>query len=108
MRFLVIARPSSGSYDLTRDPAQLRRYAAELQEALDQKLIEAAYALVSGGYAYVVNVRNTDELAIKMRRDPLFAYSQTEALPITLAVDYLEETANFLESGTTTFFSRPI
>ena len=103
MKFLVIARPSSGSYELTKNPAQLRRHAEELQEALDQKLIEAAYTLVAGGYAYVISVRNTDELAIKMRRDPLFAHSQTEALPITLAVDYLKETANFLESGTTTF-----
>lgn len=106
MRFLVIARPSSGSYELTRDPSELRRYAEELQEALHQKVIEAAYTLVSGGYAYVISVRNTDELAIKMRRDPLFAHSQTEVLPIALAVDYLRETANFLESGTTTF-SRP-
>ncbi len=99
MRFLVIARPSSGSYNFTQDPKELRRYSEELQEGLDQQIIEVAYTLIAGGYAYVIKVRNTDELAVKMRRDPLFAHSQTEVIPIAPAVDFLSQMAKVLESS---------
>ncbi|MFN2268033.1 MAG: hypothetical protein ABR533_07130, partial [Desulfonatronovibrio sp.] len=57
---------------------------------LDNGTLEVCYTLISGGHAFVINADSTEELATKVRYNPLFKSTETEIIPIANAVDFLE------------------
>ncbi len=97
MKFLVINKPTGHGHGIDADPANIRKYAASVQEMLDNGTVEAAYVLLSGGHMYIVNADSSEELVLKVRYNPLFKASQTEIIPIEDAMGYLEAYAAHLE-----------
>ena len=88
-KYLVINRPNG------REPegwthAGAHKAADMLAEALGNGSVEAAYVLISGGHAYIIEAGSTEELAAKVRYNPLFSQSNTEILPIADAMEYLK------------------
>ncbi len=63
---------------------------AQLKELLDNGTLEVCYMLISGGHMFVIDAKDTEELAVKVRYNPLFKKSHTEIIPIANAVEYLE------------------
>jgi hypothetical protein len=80
MKFLVIMRPNGQPYDLASDARQ--KYAGELRQALSSGDVEAAYAFVAGGGAFVVNANESDELIAKVRSNPYFKGSHVDVIPV--------------------------
>jgi hypothetical protein len=97
MKFLVIARPTGHDHGLDSSPKSARRFAAELKKLQKGGAVEACYAFIAGGYAYVVSASDTRDLAVKVRHDPLFDAAHTEIIPVADAVDFLEGVAGFAE-----------
>lgn len=97
MKFLVIARPTGHDHGLDSSARSARRFAGELKKLQKSGGIEACYAFIAGGYAYVVNAADTRELAVKVRHDPLFDTAHTEIIPVADAVDFLEGVAGFAD-----------
>ena len=89
MKFLVINRPNGREHGLSGTADAVNSYANAVEAALKSGAIEAAYAFIAGGAAYVVNADTTQELATKVRYDPLFASMDTEIHPIADAHDFL-------------------
>lgn len=88
MKFLIIMRPNGQSYDI--GDGERGRYAGELRQALTSGEVEAAYAFVAGGGAYVVNADNTHELLSRVRDTPYFRGSYVDVIPV-LDADLLIE-----------------
>lgn len=89
MKFLIINRRHGHvKYDHSEGEASFR--ADELKKAQDSGDIEAAYVLLSGGHAYVVNADSSYELAGWVRGNPLFDGSETEILPVESATVFLD------------------
>lgn len=63
---------------------------AHLKELLNNGTLEVCYSLISGGHAFVINAESSEELAVKVRYNPLFKSTETEIIPIANAVDFLE------------------
>lgn len=99
MKFLIINKPATNEHDYStdRDPAKLRSYAAQVKDMIDQGHILGAWVLHHGGHAYVIEAENSEDLAIKIRYNPLFKHSHTRVVPFEDAVVYLESTAKHLE-----------
>jgi hypothetical protein len=98
MKFLVINRPSGADHGLSRDPANLRHHAAELKKLIASQEIQGAWVLQEGGHAYILNAYDSEELAIKLRWNPLYEASDTQVIPVMDAVDFLEGYATYAES----------
>ena len=71
-------------------------YGNAVAAAVENGKLEAAYVLIGGGSVYVVNADDTEELALKVRSDPLFKSSHTEIHPIADASDFLERAAHYM------------
>lgn len=80
MKFLVIMRPNGHPYGI--EPDERQKYAGELRQALSSGDVEAAYAFVSGGGAFVVNANGSDELVAKVRMNPYFKASHVDVIPV--------------------------
>ena len=88
MKFLVIMRPNGQPYSI--DKSERSKNAGELRQALTSGEVEAAYAFVGGGSAYVVNADSTGELLSKVRDNPYFLASHVDVIPV-LDADLLME-----------------
>lgn len=97
MKFLVINKPNRYKREDDPDPAHLKKAAALVKENLDNGTLEAAYALHAGGHVLVLNADSSEELALKVRYNPLFRYSDTEIMPIEDLVGFLEGMAAHVE-----------
>ena len=93
MKFLIINRPTGHDHGLDGSADSVHSYANAVEAGLKNGSIEAAYALIAGGSAYVINAKNTEELATKVRYNPLFASQTTEVIPVADAVDFLRGAA---------------
>lgn len=62
----------------------------QLKELKSNGTLEACYSIISGGHAYVINAETTEELAVKVRYNPLFKMTETEIIPIADAVEFIE------------------
>lgn len=89
MKFLIINRPNGSDHGLAASADAIESYANAVEAGLKSGAIECAYALIAGGSAYVINAKDTEELAVKVRYDPLFASSDTQVIPIADAIDFL-------------------
>lgn len=96
MKFLIINRPDGGR-KVRKNPEGTRKHANSLKELLKSKEIECAYALIGGGGAYVVEAKDTRELAIMVRENPLFEQCTTDVIPVANAVEFLEGHASYIE-----------
>ena len=95
MKFLVINRPRAElPRGLGADSDAVAGHANAIEAALDDGTLEAAYAFIAGGSAYVINAKDTEDLAKRVRYDPLFRSSNTEIYPIAHAVDFLRAVAD--------------
>lgn len=92
MKFLVIMRPNGQPYQL--DSEDTRKYAGEVREALSSGEVEAAYAFVAGGSAFVVSADNSRDLMHRVRMNPYFSGSHVDVIPIVDADEFLEEIAD--------------
>jgi muconolactone delta-isomerase len=90
MKFLVTNKPHSNGHDMASDPESSRIYAAQVKELLENGTLVSAYVLAGGGYVYVMNAKDSEELLIKLRYDPLFNFMDTTVTPVVDAVDFLE------------------
>jgi hypothetical protein len=88
MKFLVIMRPNGQPYGIAE--GERAKHAGELRQALTSGEVEAAYAFVAGGGAYVVNADDTGELLSKVRDNPYFRSSHVDVIPV-LDADLLME-----------------
>jgi hypothetical protein len=89
MKFLVISKPNGTSHGLEAGTASaLSKQIKGFVESPTNGL-EAAYAMISGGSAIVINAADTKELAKMVRSNPLFKSSSTEIIPIADAHDFI-------------------
>lgn len=98
MKFLVINRHTG--HDVAHehlqheDPGVVKerkdKALAQLKEFIKDGTLEVCYSLISGGHAYVINAATTEELATKVRYNPLFKKTETEIIPIADAVEFIE------------------
>jgi hypothetical protein len=93
MKFLVIMRPNGQPYQIESE--QVRQYAGEVRAALSSGDVEAAYAFVAGGGAFVTNADNSRDLVLKVRMNPYFKASHVEVIPIVDADVFLEGIADY-------------
>jgi hypothetical protein len=96
MKFLVISRPHGGGHDAGSHPAVAREFADQLRKMIDDGTLEAAYAFIGGGSAYVISADSTVELAHKVRGNPVFSAGTHEVIPIADAHDFLDGVAEVL------------
>lgn len=101
MKFLILNRASGQPHDLETTPGAVASHTNNLKGMLADGTLEAAWALLSGGHAYVTVAQDAEELALKLRQNPLFDSSHTEVLPIADAVDFLERFAALAGGGST-------
>lgn len=87
MKFLVIMRPNGSDHSAGKDT---KSHTAALKKAIKDGTVEAAYAFIGGGCAYVVKAKDTYELAGKVRFNPLFASCHVDVIPVADAVDSLD------------------
>jgi hypothetical protein len=93
MKFLVITRPLGGGQKIAN--ASATSYTAEIKKLHDSKVLEASYAFIGGGSAYVVQADTTKQLAVLVRSSPLFHSQSHEVIPIADAMDFLEGLAAY-------------
>lgn len=94
MKFLIINRGTGGQdHGMNVTPASLGTHAENLRGLLGNGTLEGAWALLSGGHAYVTSADDAEDLAVKLRSNPLFKSSHTEVLPIADAVDFIDRYA---------------
>ena len=94
MKFLIINRGTGGDdHGVDVSPASLDTHADTLRGLLSNGTLEGAWALLSGGHAYVTTAADAEDLALKLRGNPLFKSSHTEVLPIADAVDFIDRYA---------------
>lgn len=98
MKFMVTYRPNRITRDSDPSPAVLAKAAAYVKELLENGTIEAAYALHSGGHILIFDAESSEELAVKVRYNPVFKDSATEVVPIEDLVSFLEGMSSHLES----------
>ena len=99
MKFLVINKHTgqdvAHEHLQHEDPSVVKerkdKAIARLKEMKKDGTLEACYSLISGGHVYVINAESTEELATKVRYNPLFKMTETEIYPIADAVEFLEE-----------------
>jgi hypothetical protein len=99
VKFLVINRPNGRDTKFDSSPAGIR-YAKDLvDQTIAEGTVEAAYAFIGGGHAYIVSARDSAQLFRLVRGNPLFKSSNTEVIPILDAVDGLEMAAKMAETS---------
>ena len=96
MKFLVIMRPNGSDHSAGKDT---KSHTAALKKAIKEGVVEAAYAFIGGGCAYVVKAKDTYELAGKVRFNPIFEASHVDVIPVADAVDFLDSAARHASGG---------
>jgi hypothetical protein len=98
MKFLIINRPNGKYSGFSDDTTEVKQAHSLLKAAIESGDVKAAYVLHSGGHAYVVDADSSEDLAIKVRYNPLFRSSDTEIIPVEDALTYLAGYASHLEA----------
>lgn len=93
MKFLVISRSNGGSHGAGTHAATASSFAASLRKLIKSGEVEAAYAFIGGGSAYVISADSTKDLAYKVRSNPVFGAGTHEVIPIADAHDFLDGVA---------------
>ena len=88
MKFIILNRSSGQPSQV--EASDVARHTESLRQLLADGTLEAAWALLSGGHAYVTSADDAEDLAKKLRKNPLFDSSHTEVLPVADAVDFLD------------------
>ncbi|MCM2292384.1 hypothetical protein NAC44_08580 [Allorhizobium sp. BGMRC 0089] len=100
MKFLVIAKQVSNGHKLSSSQDLSRVLNEALSAALSDGSIEAAYAIIAGGFAYILNADSAEELARNVRFNPLFRSSSVEILPVSDARMFLSQMGSFNQAVT--------
>lgn len=98
MKFLVVARPNGQPHGLSTSPESVHAHANAVEAALAEGSVEAAYAIVAGGYVSVFTAKDTEQLARMVRYNPLFKSSSVDIIPIADAQDFLHGVAKEMAS----------
>jgi hypothetical protein len=96
MKFLVITRPNGNSHSVEASKSSATNLAATLRQLQSDGVIEASYAFIGGGSAYVVNADTAKQLGVLVRSNPLFSSQNHEIIPVADAHDFLDGLAEFL------------
>lgn len=78
MKFMVISKPNAAGKEESPTVASLEAAAVNVRRYLDQKVLDAAYAIIGGGSVYVVNVESLDQLEAGLRDHELTRRSDIE------------------------------
>ncbi len=98
MKFLVINRPNGRETSFDSSAAGIRLAKDLIEQTIADGTIEAAYAFIGGGHAYIIEAADTEQLFRLVRGNPLFKSSHTEVIPIVDAIDALEIVAKQAET----------
>lgn len=90
MKFLVITRPNGQGHGLESSTSSTAGFASEIKKLRSENVLEAAYAFIGGGSAYVILADTSKQLAVLVRSNPLFHTQHHEIIPIADADDFLE------------------
>jgi hypothetical protein len=92
MKYLIINNPGpSAPEGLPRDLTSLQVYKNQLVSALGNGSLDGAWYLQNGGHAYIVNTDLSNNLEAALASNPLWAYSISQIVPVTNAVDFLTQ-----------------
>ncbi len=100
MKFLVLTRPN-GTRTNTRTAEEASKLAREVKRLHEKNIIEAAFAFIGGGSAFVLNADTTKQLAILIRSNPLFSTQHHEIIPVADATDFLQGLSEHLAETAT-------
>lgn len=96
MKFLVITRPNGADHGLDGSRMDAVAFSSEIKRLHASKVLEASYAFIGGGSAYVVKANTAHELALLVRTNPLFKSQSHEIIPVADATDFLDGYAKHL------------
>jgi hypothetical protein len=96
MKFLVIGKPFSKNHGYSSSNEKVSTHVNSLKSVVGSSTVEKAYALISGGFALVINANDTEELAVIVRSNPFFKTSHVDIIPIADAVDFVEGHAKYV------------
>jgi len=79
--------------------AEAAELGREVRRLHEEKVLEASFAFIGGGSAYVLNADTTKQLAVLIRSNPLFSSQHHEIIPVADAADFLEGLAEHLTAN---------